>query len=111
MKESMVIKVAIAASVILILVLLLYRPAPTDEQVKDRIAESLVGKSITYSHLGGSTISFRISRDQIQSVEKTVADDGAVGWTAHWRSGPYRVEFYFDAEGRNEIGSKQLPLQ
>ena len=111
MKEGVAIKLAICGSMALILFLLMYHPSPTDQQVRNKINQSLLGRAVDYKYMGGATISFRISADQIRSIEKKVDGNGTTTWVVVWRSGPYGYEFYFDEFGENEIGSKPLPVQ
>lgn len=109
--QDLLIKAVIGVALVLIAGMLLYHPAPTDEQVKQRIISKLVGKSFAYRAFeGGSPVDFRVGEQQIQSINKTTSANGTVTWVATWRSGAYGMRFIFDQWGENELGSEQIPL-
>jgi len=101
----------VAVALLAILFLVLYNPAPTDDQVKQKITRTLVGRSITYRpNEVGTYMTFNIAEQQIRSVKKQVDPGGTTLWVACWESGQaYAMNFYFDKYADAETGAENVP--
>jgi len=105
------LRFAVVTSLLLLLIFLVYHPAPSDKEVRDKIKRQLINREIYfYTGMGSSRVAFRLSEGNIAGIEKETVN-GQTQWLAIIRSGPYMWKAYYDQYGDKELSFEQMPVQ
>jgi hypothetical protein len=78
----------------------------SDDIIKDKIRSNLTGTEIVYSNIAGKPITYKVTENDIKSIEKTMLN-GKPAWKVRIGEG-LAWDYYYEEQGNIIIKKEQL---